>query len=280
MPLSLSYDPAFLRLQAQHEGDRRVRERVALVEEADTIDAQFFPLTGTSTPVNRIALIDESGHHFVVRNSAGEDTALVVSRCSYVLADSGEGLTYGPHNNTVFYPAAMSRVVADTNALCALTFGGRMPYNHADVADFGERVGTSSILELIAKNNLWSQVRSLWTTGLVQVGDIVLVDGTLNVVATPTTATVDEIDRDLHDSGVILAGLSKRFSPKCGDIVRLGRELYPQQPFIFTIPRERILAAHAGDEKNQMILTLGPRGRTLNLMFGIVLSTDPYSNPI
>jgi len=48
------------------------------------------------------------------------------------------------------------------NSICASTFGGRMPYRH-DVAGFGEKMNARKILELISKNYLWGQIRSLWT---------------------------------------------------------------------------------------------------------------------
>ena len=141
---------------------------------------------------------------------------------------------------------------------------------------FGENINPSQILDLISKNNLWRQTRALLTSRVLSDGDIVLHDGALNVVQTPVARTADDIDDDLYNSGIILAGLSKSNAPKCKDIVVLGRQRYPNQPFIFPIPPDRIWNAHAGADENQMILTLGPRGRTLGLQFGIVLSTDPH----
>jgi len=52
-----------------------------------------------------------------------------------------------------------------------------MPYRHADVAGFGEKMDARKILELISKNYLWGQIRSLWTSRKVGAADIVLVDG-------------------------------------------------------------------------------------------------------
>jgi hypothetical protein len=192
-----------------------------------------------------------------------------------VIAKPQQKLIYGPRNDTIFYPGPISRLVADLNSICALSFGGRVPYNHADVADFGEKVTVGSILDLINKNNMWVQARSLWSAGILVPADILLIDGSLNVVATPETHTADEIASDLYESGIILAGLSKTFAPKCADIVNLGRQLYPGQAFIFSIPPDRQQAAHVGANENQMIFTLGPQGRTLGLQFGIALSTEP-----
>jgi hypothetical protein len=272
-----SYDPYLLQLRGRQEGERRVRERRALIDQGIDPGVEFFPLPDVWQGSNRVVLLDESGYPFALRNLAGEDTGLVVSRCSHVITLPDGHIDFGPRLDTVFYPGPISRLVADLNSICALTFGGRMPYRHADVANFGEKVDVRKILELISKNNMWAQIRSLWSSGTLRFGDIVLVDGTLNVVATPETHTADEIDADLYTTGITLVGLSKSFAPKCIDIVALGRQLYPNQAFIFTIPTDRLLDAHSGADENQMILTIGPRGRTLGLPFGIALSTDPTS---
>lgn len=272
--LSSSYDPYFLQQRGCSEGQRRVLERDVFVGKTDN-DIQFFPLPDSWPARNQVVLLDESGHPFVLTNRAGEDTALVVSRCSYVVALPGGNLEFGPRVDTVFYPGPTSRLVADLNSICALSFGGRMPYHHADVADFGEKIDARNILELISKNNMWTQVRSLWSSKLLQAGDILMVDGSLNVVATPDTRTADEIAADLYDTGIILIGLSKKFSPKCAGIVKSGRALFPDQPFIFTIPPDILRGSHRGADEHEMIFTLGPRGRTLGIPFGIALSTDP-----
>lgn len=271
--LSTSFDPYFLADRGQREGERRVRERHSMVNLPDVLEVQYFPLPDAQPSTNTIVLLDESGHPFVLRNHAGEDTALVVSRCSYVVAPASGDLDYGPRVDTIFYPAPISRLAADLNSMCALTFGGRMPYRHADTASFGEKVDARAILDLISKHNMWAQIRSLWSSGMLHRADIVLVDGALNVVQTPATASADEIAGDLHASGIILAGLSKTFAPKCADIVARGRTLYPGQAFIFTIPPARLRAAHRGADEHEMIFRLGPRGRTIGLTFGIALST-------
>src|SRR5437867_2450666 len=153
--LSASFDPYFLQERSRQEGERRVRERYALEDQAVESIVQFFPLPRSWPVPSRAVLLDESGYPFVLTNRAGEDTALVVSRCSYVIALPQGGLRYGPRNDTIFYPGPISRLVADLNSICALTFGGRMPYRHADVAGFGEKVDARQILKLILKNNMW-----------------------------------------------------------------------------------------------------------------------------
>jgi hypothetical protein len=104
---------------------------------------------------------------------------------------------------------------------------------------------------------------------------VILLDGSLNVVVTPQTDSADEIDEGLHSSGIILAALSKSFAPKCADIVARGRQLYSGQPFLFTIPIERLLKTEQRREANRPLYNLGPKGYTLGLPFGLVLSTDP-----
>jgi hypothetical protein len=274
MKLSTPHDPEFLRHRSRQEGARRIRERQAAAEHVGEMGVRIFPLPDSESVFGKVILLDESGYHFVVTNRAGEDTALVFSRCSYVIADPEGHLQYGPLVDAIFYPGPISLLVADLNSLCASTFGNRMPYRHADVGGFGEKVDARKILELISKNRMWAQVRSLYTSGKLSRGDIVLLDGSLNVVATPETKSADEIDNDLFDSGITLVGLSKAFGPKCADIVAWGRALYPGRAFIFTIPAEKILNAHSGADDNEMILRLGPCGRTLGLQFGIALSTD------
>ncbi len=273
--LSTSFDPNFLRRQARREGERRVRERTASPDRLQEQGVQFFPLPSSWSASNQVALLDESGYPFTLRNQGdGEDTALILGRYSYVLAPSQGQLIYGPRYDTIFYPGPISQHIADLNRICASTFGGRMPFRHADVASFARKMDARKILELISKNNLWAQIRSLGNSKKVRDGDIVLADGTLNILQTPSAQTADEIDADLYDSGIVLCGLSKNNQPKCSDIVNYGRQLYPGQAFIFTIPTERLQEAHIGDEDHNMIFTLGPRGRTLGLPFGIVFSTD------
>jgi hypothetical protein len=272
--LSATYDRHFLEQRSRQEGERRVRERNAAAKRVSEMGVRIFPLPEPEQVSGKVVLLDESGYPFVVTNRAGEDTALVMSRCSYVIADAGGKLHYGPREDTIFYPAPISQLIADLNSLCASTFGNRMPYRHADVRGFGEKVDARKILELISKNRMWNQVRSLYTSGKLTCGDIALLDGSLNVVATPETKSADEIDNDLYEEGITLVGLSKSFAPKCADIVTWGRALHPGCAFIFTIPPEKILNAHSGADENEMILTLGPRGRTLGLQFGIALSTD------
>lgn len=273
--LSPLFDRAFLEDRGKKEGERRLRERTSFQFSDDLEEVQFFPLPDQWTGSGKVILLDESGIPFVLQNRAGEDTGLVFSRCSYVVAPSSGQLQLGPRIDSIFYPSPISRLITDLNSVCALTFGGRMPYNRSDVANFGEKVDARKILELISKNNLWGLIRSLWSSGKAEEGDIILVDGALNVIATPHMETVDCIDEDLHQSGITLVGLSKSFAPKCADIVAYGRQLHPNRAFIFTIPKNRILDSHAGAEDNQMILTLGPTGRTLGLRFGIVFSRDP-----
>lgn len=272
--LSASYDRHFLQQRSRQEGERRIRERQAAAKRVGELGVGVFPLPEPEPIFGKVILLDESGYPFVVTNRAGEDTALVLSRCSHVIANSEGHLQYGPRVDTIFYPGPISLLVGDLNSLCASTFGNRMPYRHADVGGFGEKVDARKILELISKNRMWNQVRTLYTSGKLTRGDIVLLDGSLNVVATPETRSADEIDNDLYESGIILVGLSKEFAPKCADIVTWGRALYPGRAFIFTIPAEKILNAHSGADENEMILTLGPRGRALGLQFGIALSTD------
>ena len=274
MMLSTSYDPHFLQQRSRQEGERRISERNAASERVAEMGVRIFPLPEPEHVTGKVILLDESGYPFVITNRAGEDTALVVSRCSHVIADPEGYLQYGPREDTIFYPAPISTLVADLNSLCASSFGNRIPYKHADVGGFGEKVDARKILELISKNRMWNQVRTLYTSGKLTRDDIVLLDGSLNVVATPETKSADEIDNDLYESGITLVGLSKSFAPKCADIVKWGRALYPGCAFIFTIPAEKILNAHRGADDNEMILTLGKNGRTLGLQFGIALSTD------
>ncbi len=273
--LSTPFDPYFLHQRSRQEGERRVQERQVAADKIGRSGVRFFPLTETESIYGKVVLLDESGYPFAVTNRAGEDTALVLSRCSYVIAFPEGTLHYGPREDTIFYPGPLGQLIADLNTLCASTFGNRMPYRHADVRGFGEKVDARKILELISKNGQWNQVRTLYTSGVLDRGDIVLLDGSLNVVATPEAATADEIAGDLYESGILLVGLSKSFAPKCADIVALGRMQYPGQAFIFTIPAEKILYAHTGAEEHEMILTLGKKGRTLGLQFGIAFSTDP-----
>lgn len=276
--LSLLPDWSFLEERGQKEGERRLRERMNFQFSDDLGEVDFFPLPNQWTGAGKVILLDESGMPFVLQNRAGEDTGLVFSRCSYVVAPPTGQLQLGPRIDTIFYPSPISRLIADLNSVCAITFGGRMPYYRADVANFGEKVDARKILELISKNNMWGLIRSLWSSGKIEEGDLVLVDGALNIIATPHMETVDCIDEDLYQSGITLVGLSKSFAPKCADIVAYGRQLHPDKAFIFTIPKNRILDSHTGADDNQMILTLGPTGRTLGLRFGIVFSQDSFDH--
>jgi hypothetical protein len=70
------------------------------------------------------------------------------------------------------------------------------------IRDFGEKVDPQKILDLICKNQMWSLIRSLWSSGMLENGDIVLLDGALNVVQTPATASADEIDQDRFPVGM------------------------------------------------------------------------------
>ncbi len=266
--LSPSYNPALLARRGREEADRRQRERTSFAEGGVQEGVRYLPLDTGCTGTSKVAFLDESGHPFVIRNRSGEDTALVLSRSSYVLLAEGQHPQFGPYSDVTFYPGPVGRLAADLNTIAGFAFGGRAPYRHADVADFGERIDARKILEAANKTAMWEQVRTLWSTGTVDEGDTVLVDGGLNVVQTPAAASADEINRDLWGSGIVLAGLSKQFGPKCEDIVYQGRLQHPGQPFIFTIPPDRILNAHRGAEGHEMILTLGPKGRTLGLQFG------------
>src|SRR2546421_1419867 len=102
--LSASFDRCFLEEQGRQEGERRVRERMALAYQAATANIDFFPLPESWAGQGKVALVDESGYPFTVQNRAGEDTALVVARCSHVVALPDGHLCHGPLNDTVFYP--------------------------------------------------------------------------------------------------------------------------------------------------------------------------------
>jgi hypothetical protein len=78
------FDPTFNQLRARKEGERRVCERHAPADAASLDGISFFPLPERTAGTSKVVLVDESGRAFTLQNQAGEDSVLVVARCSYV----------------------------------------------------------------------------------------------------------------------------------------------------------------------------------------------------
>ena len=119
MRLSLFYDGYFTDQTGYQDGQRRVYERQRALEEL-TEEPQFFPIPSSFPMHGRVVFQDESGYPFLLRNGAGQDTALVVSQCSYVVVPPGASqnkFIFGPLIPTIFYAGPISRHVSDLKSI-------------------------------------------------------------------------------------------------------------------------------------------------------------------